>query len=82
MAHKNKPDRWQSLALSAALAVAGTLVVLDKLPCVIRPSAFLSHTVPHLAPIFLLVVAVSWVLADDLAAALNVDRDPEEDNRE
>lgn len=64
MAQKNQPDRWESLILAAALAVAGTLFIFDKLGSFIANSNFLSHAFLHSAPMFLVVMAVSLVVAE------------------
>jgi len=64
MAHQNQPDRWEALILAAALAVAGTLFLFDKLGCFMRTGNLLSHALVHSAPVFLVVVGVSLMLAD------------------
>jgi len=64
MAQKNQPDRWESLLLAAALAVAGTLFMFDKLGSFIPTGTFLSHAFLHSAPIFLVVMGVSLMVAD------------------
>ena len=64
MAQKNQPDRWESLILAAALAVAGTLFMFDKLGCFIQRGNFLSHSFLHSAPMFLVVMGVSLIVAD------------------
>ena len=64
MAQKTQPDRWESLILAAALAVAGTLFIFDKLGSFIRATSFVSHAFVHSAPMFLVVVGVSLMVAD------------------
>ena len=64
MAQKTQPDRWESLLLAAALAVAGTLFMFDKLGCFIQRGNFLSHAFLHSAPMFLVVIGVSLMVAD------------------
>jgi hypothetical protein len=64
MANKNQPDRWKSLILAAALAVAGTLFVFDKLGSFMQTGNFLSHAFLHSAPMLLVVVGVSLIVAD------------------
>lgn len=61
MARKNQPDRWESLILAGALAVAGIWFLFDKL-------APLMHNMEvsralHAAPAILLAVAVTLLLA-------------------
>jgi len=46
-------DRWESSILAAALAVAGTLFLSDKLGSLMVASNFLSHAIQHCAPGFL-----------------------------
>jgi len=64
MAQKNQPDRWESLILAAALAVAGTLFIFDKLGSFMRTSNFLSYAFLRSAPMFLIVIGVSLMVAD------------------
>jgi hypothetical protein len=64
MAQKTQPDRWESLILAAALAVAGTLFIFDKLGSFIGTSHFVSHAFVHSAPMFLAVMGVSLMVAD------------------
>ena len=63
MARRNQPDRWESLILAGALAVAGTWFLFDKL-------ARLMHNIElsrvlDAAPAILIVVAVSLLLATE-----------------
>jgi len=64
MAQKNQPDRWESLILAAALAVAGTLFIFDKLGSFIVTSSFLAHAFLHSAPMFLAVIGLSLMVAE------------------
>lgn len=64
MAQKNQPDRWESLILAAALAVAGTLFIFDKLGSFMRTGNLVLHACLHSAPIFMLVMGVSLLVAD------------------
>jgi hypothetical protein len=64
MAQKNQPDRWESLILAAALAVAGTLFIFDKLGCFMRTGSLFSHAFLHSAPVFLVVMGVSLMVAE------------------
>jgi hypothetical protein len=77
MAQKTQPDRWEALILAAALAVAGTLFIFDKLGCFIRTSNLLSHAFVHSAPMFLVVMGVSLMVAD-LGTARKRSRRPRE----
>jgi hypothetical protein len=64
MAHKTQPERWEALILTAALAVAGTLFLFDKLGTLMRTSDLFSRAILHSAPMLLVVVGVSLMLAD------------------
>jgi hypothetical protein len=61
MARKNQPDRWESLILAGALAVAGTWLLFDKLAPLMH-NIELSRAL-HAAPAILVGVAVSLLLA-------------------
>lgn len=78
MAQKNQPDRWESLILAAALAVAGTLFMFDKLGSFMRTSNFLSHAFLHCAPVLLAVIGVSLIVADSEATCAKSNRSKEE----
>ena len=69
MAHKNQPDRWESLILTASLAVAGTLFLFDRLGSLARVISSLPHSILHLSPVILAVTGVSLMLADMRTAA-------------
>jgi predicted tellurium resistance membrane protein TerC len=62
MAKKNQPERWESLILAFALAVAGTLFVFDKLSSF--ASIVSAPAIQHIAPVFLAVIGLSLMLAD------------------
>ena len=62
MARRNQPDRWESLILASALAVAGTCFLFDKVAFLVR-NLDLSQPILHAAPALLVVVAVSLILA-------------------
>lgn len=64
MANKNQPERWESVIFAAALALAGTLFLFDKLASFPWMSTLLSQDVLRFAPVFLAVIGVSLVLAD------------------
>ena len=81
MAQKNQPDRWESLILAAALAVAGTLFIFDKLGCFMRSGNLLSHAFLHSAPMFLAVMGISLMVADIGTAGAKGNR-PGEDRYE
>jgi hypothetical protein len=63
MANGKQPDRWQSSLLAAAMAVAGTLFLFDKLGSLMRTGLFSFNTVLHASPIFLAVLGLSLWLA-------------------
>jgi hypothetical protein len=64
MANRKLPERWESSMLAAVLAVAGTLFLFDKLGSLMRAGLLSFHTVMHSAPVFLVVLGVSLMLAD------------------
>ena len=68
MAHKNPPDRGEVLILTAALAVAGTLFLFDKLGAFMQTGNMLAHALLHSSPMLVVVVGVSLVLADTVTA--------------
>ena len=63
MAGKNQPDRWESLILAGALAVAGTWFLFDKLASLMH-NIELSRALDA-APAILIGVAVSLLLATE-----------------
>lgn len=69
MAHKDQPERWESLILTAALAVAGTLFLFDRLWSLAHVSGSFSHLLLHWSPAFLVVAGVSLMLADNATAS-------------
>lgn len=74
MAQKTQPDRWEALILAAALAVAGTLFIFDKLGSFIQSSNLVSHAFVHSAPMFLVVMGVSLMVAELGTARTRSDR--------
>jgi len=71
MAKRKQPDRWESTMLAAVLAVAGTLFLFDKLSSLMRNSTLSLQTIGHSAPLLLVVMAVSLMLADQSAGAID-----------
>ena len=71
MTYKDQPDRWESLILAAALAVAGTLFLFDRFGSWARVSSSFSHSLLHWSPAFLLVAGISVVVADTATASTN-----------
>ncbi|MGA8151408.1 MAG: hypothetical protein WB952_10700 [Terriglobales bacterium] len=69
MAKRKQPERWESTMLAAVLAVAGTLFLFDKLSSLMRNSSLSLQTIGHAAPLLLVVMAVSLMLADQGAVA-------------
>jgi hypothetical protein len=63
MANGKQPDRWLSSLLAAAMAVAGSLFLFDKLGSLMRPGLLSLSTVLHASPIFLAVLGLSLWLA-------------------
>ena len=64
MAKRKQPDRWESIMLAAVLAVAGSLFLFDKLSSLMRNSSLSLHAIGHSAPLLLVVMAASLLLAD------------------
>ena len=62
MAGRNQPDRWESLILAGALAIAGTWLLFDKLAFLVR-NLDLSQAIGHDSPALLVAVAVGLILA-------------------
>jgi hypothetical protein len=68
MAKRKQPERWESTMLAAVLAVAGSLFLFDKLSSLMRISSLSLQAIGHAAPLLLIVMAVSLMLADHGAA--------------
>ena len=81
MANK-QPDRWESSILAAAMAVAGSLFLFDKLGTLVRTGLFSFGTVLHSAPQLLVVLGVSLMLAGPDAAPANGARPSKEGHYE
>jgi hypothetical protein len=64
MANQKQPDRLQSSLLAALLAVAGSLFFFDKLDELFQTIHFSWPRILHLAPAFLVFVAIVLTLAD------------------
>ena len=62
MAQRNQPDRWESLILAGALAIAGTWFLFDKFAFLVR-HLDLSQAIVHASPALLVGVAISLILA-------------------
>lgn len=62
MARNTQPDRWESLILALAMALAGTWFLFDRFAYLLRSSDLLQASL-HAAPLLLAGVAVSLVLA-------------------
>lgn len=67
MANKNRRNGWESSLLAAALAVVGTLFLLDKLGSLMQNSAFSLDAIVHAAPVLVVVLGISLLLADHAA---------------
>ncbi len=64
MANQNRRNRWESSLLAAALAVAGTLFLFDKLGSLFQSGTFSLQAMVHAAPVLVIVLGVSLWLAD------------------
>ena len=64
MANKNRRNCWESSLLAAALAVAGTLFFFDKLGSLMQNDTFSLQAMLHAAPVLVVVLGVSLLLAD------------------
>jgi hypothetical protein len=69
MAKQNLPERWESVIVAAAMAVAGTLFMFDKLGSLVRSGMLSWQTTLHAAPLLLVVVGVGLFLVDGEGAA-------------
>jgi len=64
MANKNRRNGWEASLLAAALAVVGTLFFLDKLGSLMQNSTLSLEAVVHSAPVLVVVLGISLLLAD------------------
>jgi hypothetical protein len=64
MKRRNQPERWESAIVAAAMAVAGTLFMFDKLGSLVRSGALSWQTTLHTAPMLLVVLGVGLLFAD------------------
>jgi len=64
MAKQNQPERWEAVIVAAAMAVAGTLVMFDKLGSLVRSGMLSWQVALHPAPMLLIVVGAGLLLAD------------------
>ncbi len=62
MAKQNQPERWESVIVAAAMAVAGTLFMFDKLGSLVESGILSWHSTLHAAPMLVLVVGVGLLL--------------------
>jgi hypothetical protein len=69
MAKQNQPERWEAAIVAAAMAVAGTLFMFDKLGSLVRSGMLSWQTALHPAPMLLMVVGVGLLMADRGAAS-------------
>jgi hypothetical protein len=69
MAKQNQPERWEAAIVAAAMAVAGTLFMFDKLGSLVRSGLFSWQTSLHAAPMALVVLGVGLLLADQETVA-------------
>jgi hypothetical protein len=64
MKRQNQAERWESGIVAAAMAIAGTLFMFDKLGSLVRSGMLSWHTTLHGAPMLLAVLGVGLVLVD------------------
>ena len=67
MKNNRQPDRWESSIIAAALAVAGTLFLSDKLACLLFIGNTFMHFVQHTAPVMLVALGLTLLVADQHA---------------
>ena len=78
MANRNRRNGWESSLLAAALAVAGTLFFFDKLGSLMQ-SALSLQAIVHAAPILVVVLGATLLLADQSGFVPRIER--RKDNR-
>ena len=64
MAKQEQPDRWESAVLAAAMAVAGSLFLFDKLGSLFRAELGSLIVAVHAAPVLLLAIGLGLLLAE------------------
>jgi hypothetical protein len=64
MGKPNQPERWEAAIIAAAMAVAGTLFMFDKLGSLVRSGVLSWQATVHPAPMLLVVVGMSLLLLD------------------
>jgi hypothetical protein len=64
MAKQNQPERWEAAIVAAAMAVAGTLFMFDRLGSLVRAGLLSWQTTLHAAPMLMVVLGVGLLLAD------------------
>lgn len=74
MANKNRRNGWESSLLAAALAVVGTLFLFDKLGSLMQNGALSLDAIVHAAPVLVVVLGVSLLLADQSGPASRNER--------
>ncbi len=73
-------DRWEASTLAAAMAVAGTLFLFDKIAPLMREGVFSFNTILHTAPVLLTALGVSLFVAEQNGATPGADRTKEDRN--
>jgi hypothetical protein len=64
MAKQNQPERWEAAIVAAAMAVAGTLFMFDKLGSLVRGGMLSWQMSLHAAPMALAMLGVGLLLAE------------------
>jgi hypothetical protein len=64
MAKQKQPERWEAAIVAAAMAVAGTLFMFDKLGPLMRSGILSWQTTLHAAPMLVVVLGVGLLVAD------------------
>jgi hypothetical protein len=77
MANKTRRNSWEASLLAAALAIAGTLFFFDKLGSLLQNGAFSLQAALHAAPVLVVVLGISLLLADQSGIASRSQRSRE-----
>jgi hypothetical protein len=64
MAKQKQPERWEAAIVAAAMAVAGTLFMFDKLGPLMHSGILSWQTTLHAAPMLVVVLGVGLLVAD------------------
>lgn len=64
MTKQKQPERWESAIVAAAMAVAGTLFMFDRLGSLVRSGMLSWQTTVHAAPVLVVVLGLGLLLAD------------------